>query len=199
MVLQAYHAWQREYGEGVARGMGKLGYAWGVEDQRKLLESYRPARTLAVQGMTHVKNQVQRAQWIARGWVTGEADYWVLMDKAGEAGGAPDYPRVEQVLPAVKEAGMLVVIAHPSMYFDGAKRELMDRLRLECSLDGLECSHRAVPAKYWPVYRAYCLEHGLVSTAGTDCHTDEEVRELLGSHGGSEEWLDEFLARLGGN
>jgi predicted metal-dependent phosphoesterase TrpH len=104
---------------------------------------------------------------------------------------------VQDVVPAVKEAGLLVVIAHPSMYFDGAKRELMDRLRVECSLDGLECAHPAVPAEYWPVYRAYCVEHGLVSTAGTDCHTDEEVRKLLGRHGGEEAWLGEFLERLG--
>jgi predicted metal-dependent phosphoesterase TrpH len=196
-VLEKYHVWQREYGAGVARGMGKLGFAWGVEDQRRLLESYRPERTLRVQGMTHVKNQVQRADWIARGWIRGEEDYWPLMHKAQEAGGAPEYPHVKEVVPALKEAGMLVVIAHPSMYFDGAKRELMDQLRVECSLDGLECSHPAVPAEYWPVYRAYCEEHGLVSTAGTDCHTDEEVRRLLGRHSGPEEWLGEFLERLG--
>jgi predicted metal-dependent phosphoesterase TrpH len=195
-VLDNYHIWQQEYGSGIARGMEKLGYAWGIDDQRKLLQSYRPERTLRVQGRTHVKNQVQRAEWIARGWIQHDDEYWPLVLKAGDAGGAPDYPHVHDVVPALKEARMLVVIAHPSMYFDGAKRELMDRLRVECALDGLECSHRAVPPEYWPVYRAYCLEHALVSTAGTDCHEDKEVRELLGQHGGEEKWLNEFLERL---
>ena len=74
----------------------------------------------------------------------------------------------------------------------------MDALTEECRLDGIECSHLKVPIECTPIYRAYCEEKGLFSVAGTDCHSNEDIEELLTCHGGKEAWLDEFLERLDG-
>ena len=69
----------------------------------------------------------------------------------------------------------------------------MDKLRLECQLDGIECAHRQVPPEFTPIYRAYCVEHGLFSVAGSDSHTLGDIQELFAGHGGADEWLYEFL------
>jgi predicted metal-dependent phosphoesterase TrpH len=118
------------------------------------------------------------------------------MRRAGKAVGFPRYPAVADVIPAVKAAGALVAIAHPRGYFNECDRGRMDALRLECQLDGIECAHPGVPEELTPVYRQYCEDHGLFSTGGSDCHTEEDIAEKFALHGGPDEWLDELLDRL---
>ncbi len=89
-----------------------------------------------------------------------------------------------------------MAIAHPFGYFRKDSVERMDALRLECSLDGIECAHPGVPPEFTGKYREYCERHGLFSTGGSDCHTDEDVATGFAGHGGPDEWLDEFLDRL---
>ena len=195
-VMEMYHQWQRDYGAAIVRGMKALGYAWNDDDRREVLEGYRPARAIAVQGLTHMDCDVQRKAFKQRGFIGHDDEYPELLRRAGQAGAAPDYPAAERVIPHLKAAGVLVVIAHPAGYFGGQDRCLMDALRLECRLDGIECAHPRVPPPLTEVYRAYCLEHGLVSTAGTDCHTERNIAQFLGGHGGQESWLGEVLDRL---
>ena len=119
----------------------------------------------------------------------------------------PPYPAVKRVVQAVKEAGGLVVIAHPTNYFLRDDVSRMDVLRRECDLDGVECAHRIVPPELTEFYRAYCKKHGLVSTGGSDCHHPEDVvspplqpghttaRHFAG-HIGADDWFEEFLERL---
>ena len=195
-VMEMYHRWQRDCGAALVRGMQALGHAWNDEDRRRLLEGYRPPRTIAVQGFTHVKNEIQREAFKRRGFIQHDDQYVELIGRARRAASAPAYPAAGQVVPALKAAGVLVVIAHPTNYFRGQDRDRMDALRLECGLDGIECAHPAVPPQLTPAYRAYCREHGLVSTAGTDCHTELEIEQSLGRHGGEESWLVEVLDHL---
>lgn len=195
-VLNAYHQWQRDYGSAVSRGMVALGYDYGDPPRLDLLRSYRPDKTIRVQGNTHVKNGAQRDHFLAQGWVPDVEGYGALMKRVTETVDLPPYPSAELVIPPLKEAGVLLSIAHPAGYFQRDSRDRMDQLRQELQLDGVECAHPSVPAELTPVYRAYCQEHGMVSTAGSDAHTTEDIHALFARHGGEEKWLDEILDRL---
>lgn len=195
-VIAAYHEWQREYGAAVSRGMVALGYDYGDDRRLELLQTYRAARTLAVQGTTHVQNGAQRNHFLAQGWIADADEYSSLLRRARESAPTPPYPSAELVVPAVKETGALIAIAHPPVYFQGADEGRMDTLRRELHLDGIECAHPGVPEDLTPTYRQYCVKHKLFSCAGSDAHSADDIEAKLSRHGGQEEWLGELLERL---
>ena len=196
-VLDAYHTWQQETGAAICRGLQALGHDYTDAHRVELLESYRPARTLQVQGHTHVSNSVQREYFVERGFIANPDAYRDLMQQARQKVSSPDYPAVDFVIPAVKQLGVVVGIAHPHGYFAQGNRQRMDTLREECQLDGVECAHQSVPVDFTPVYRAYCAEHDLFSTGGSDSHSDHDIETKFAGHGGDPAWLDDFLARVG--
>ena len=196
-VLDAYHAWQREYGAAVCAGVRALGHDFTDAHWHDLLHSYRPAEALAVQGATHVKNEVLRGYFVKRGFIASPEDYGPLLRRAQNAVPFPPYPAVSAVVPAVKAGGARVAIAHPYGYFAGCDEARMDAIRAECGLDGIECAHPGVPVEYTQRYRAYCERHGLFSVGGSDCHADDEIAKNFAVHVGPEHWLDAFLDRLG--
>jgi len=195
-VWQAYHEWQREYGTATTAGMRALGFDYTDAQREELLASYRPARTIAVQGATHVSNKHQRAWFIERGFINSDEEYGPVLAAAGQEVARPPYPSAEFALPAVTAHGALVVIAHPTGYFQRDNAERMDLLREELLLDGIECAHGGVPPELTPVYRAYCERHGLLSTGGSDLHWSGSAREGIGRHLGPDKWWDEIAARL---
>lgn len=195
-LLDLYHEWQRDFGVATSRGMRALGYDYSDQHRLELLTSYRPAHAIKLQGTTHVKNAIQRRYFVERGFIASEEEYSPLVQRAREEGHAPTYPEVSVVVPIVHQAGARVAIAHPYGYFNGDDHKRMDTLRAECALDGIECAHRSVPPEFTPRYREYCLEHGLFSVAGSDCHADANIQEEFAGHGGPDEWLPEFLSRL---
>ena len=195
-LLDNYHAWQRAAGAARSSGLQALGHRFSDADRLELLETYRPAQVIAVQGNTHVKNQVLRDHCVDRGFIANAEEYGELMGRAHQQVPVPPYPRVENVVPIVKGVGVKVAIAHPHGYFNSGDRARMDALRQECQLDGIECDHRSVPPEFTPIYRQYCVEHGLFSVGGSDSHSDEDIQEFFAGHGGPDEWLDEFLGSL---
>jgi len=199
-VFAAYHEWQRAYGSAISDGMVALGYDYGRERRMELLQSYRPQRIIDVQGPTHVANRIQRAYFVSRKFAADMDEALALAARAAEEAPPPPYPKAEDVLPAVRRSGAVSVIAHPLGYFNGADRARMNALREELQFDGIECAHPATPAELTPIYRAYCKEHGLVSTAGSDCHNvpDENSENTLdvAMHRGEDVWLDELLDRI---
>lgn len=196
-VWDTYRRWQIELGSAISAGVSALGFDYSDQQRQELLESYRPARTISAQGPTPASNKMRRAFFIERGYVSDEQEYQDLIAAAARAVPTPRSPSAESVLPAVKEQGALLVIAHPPAYFDGADRNRMEMLREELLLDGVECAHRKkVPHELTPVYRAWCEEHDLISTAGSDLHWPEDVSEGIGAHIGAEEWWQEIEARL---
>ncbi len=206
-VLEEYHQWQRAAGAAKVRAMQALGYEYREEDHLEVLRSYRPERVLACQGATHVRAMTEVDYFVKRGFIANREEYPALRKRLPREFAAPPYPAVERVVSAVKQAGGLVVIAHPSGYFQGKDRYRMDALSEECSLDGIECAHRIVDPELTSFYRAYCRERRLVSTAGSDSHHDEDIltppekwgytpERRFASHIGEEAWLDEFLERI---
>jgi 3',5'-nucleoside bisphosphate phosphatase len=194
-IFNEYHEWQRRRASSTISGMQKLGYEYRRADHEGILRGYRPPEVLALQGTTHIKHARQRTFFMERGWVKTETDYGPLMQAATEFEPVP-YPPVERVVKAVKAAGALVVIAHPTGYFRRTDEKTMDALREECQFDGIECSHSWVTPELQPIYRAYCIKHGLLSTGGSDSHTTEHHLTLMGQYGTPEEWWKEIDERL---
>ena len=197
-VFNLYRWWQREYGAAISEGMRALGFSFNEEQRLELLATYRPARAIAAQGATHVSNQVLRDHFLAKGFISSPEEYGQLMRQLGEKVGFPPYPSVSEVVPALKKAGCLIVIAHPYRYFSGYDLTRIDALREICGLDGIECAHPNVPAEYGKRYCEYCDLHGLVPTGGSDCHDESSIEEYFARHNGPTCWLDKFLNALEG-
>lgn len=207
-VLEEYNAWQRAAGEAITSGMQALGFDFTQEEQRKVLATYRPEKVIARHGVTHCTVSELMKAFLRLGYIKSPEEFAELNRRRRQAVPTLPYPAVERVVPAVKAAGGTVVIAHPAGYFEQKNRSRMDQLREECDLDGIECAHRTVSPELTDFYREYCLQHGLVSTAGSDCHHPEDVLtpvtqwghtpdRRFACHIGKPEWLDELLERLG--
>jgi predicted metal-dependent phosphoesterase TrpH len=181
----------------------------------------RPDNVVAVQGQSLRNAGKSGAAMVAKGLFATVEEYTAVMDEAAMRGRellgkvSLPRPRAEAFIPVIKATGALLVLAHPhgSLVRDrelrpehlrGNEIAMLDILRAELQLDGLECCNGpGVPQERIDRHRAYCVKHGLLSTAGRDCHggkpdmSDEQVIEQnLGWHLGANEWLDEFLTRL---
>ncbi|MBE7465333.1 MAG: PHP domain-containing protein [Planctomycetes bacterium] len=195
-LFAASRKWEHANGASISSGLEILGFPFTEADRLRLMLTYRPAHAVAAHGPTHIKNGVLRAYLVARGVIGSEAQYDELRARIRALTKPAAYPPAAEVVPVLKAAGVLVALAHPHGYFNQGDRARMDTLRAELQLDGIECAHPGVPPEFTPVYRAYCVEHGLVSVGGTDNHSDEEAHAHLGRHLGAAEWLAEFLERL---
>ena len=195
-VIDHYHEWQREYGAALSRGLRAVGCDYTDDDRLALLKSYRAAHIIDEQGNTHVRNPLQAEYFVKRGFISDVEQYHDLLRRAAQAVPRPPYPAVDLVVPVVHDTGALIAVAHPRAYFNGIDEKHMDALRDECALDGIECAHPSTPPEFGAAYRRYCVRHGMVSVAGSDCHVPEHLDTLFARHGGTEEWLDELLGRL---
>jgi len=195
-VLGEYHEWQQACGTAISRGMEALGFRYGDTQRRTLLKDYRPAKTIRAQGYTHVRNGAQRSHFLHKRFIATAEEYKEVLSQAGQEEPRPTYPEASRVVPVLKQVGALIAMAHPHGHCPNAGSAKLDALREECGLDGFECAHKSMPPELSPRFREYCVQQGLFSVAGSDCHLDHETRTLLGRHGGREEWLDEFLERL---
>lgn len=198
-VLAMYHTWQREYGSALSRTLTMGGYPFTDKDRYELLARYREKRCMELQGTTHVQGH------LIVDYLTQEKKYFADKAAYGEFMAQyklPPYPDYDVVLPAVKAAGGLVFIAHPTRYFRRDDLNRMDTLREMLQFDGIECAHNSVPDELSPFYREYCLKHKLLSTAGSDCHSLEGLpyrfcpEHEIGVHNGITAWRDEIAERV---
>jgi len=207
-VVERYRRWQREIGEAMSRGMQSYGFAYDEAGRLDVLRSYRAREVLKHQGLgSQILRKREVDHFVACGWFSTPEEASELQLRILKEFPRPPFPAVEEVVPAVKAAGGLVVIAHPARYFQGDNLRRMETLREECALDGLECAHHAVHPELTRFYRNYCRRHGLLSTAGSDSHHAEHLAPPTGPwhevperkfacHLGEEAWLDELLERL---
>ena len=70
-VFEAYRAWQVACGSAVSANLMRLGHDFNDEARLQLLKSYRPAQTIAKQGITHVKAGVMRQHLLDMGVAKG--------------------------------------------------------------------------------------------------------------------------------
>jgi len=132
---------------------------------------------LSASGMDATPDAVQRIL----------ADMWVPV---------PEAPVASEIIPQLKKTDLVLVLAHPYYCFDGKDISKLDLLREEFQFDGVECAHPHVEPDQTETLARYCRNHGLLLTAGTDNHGEENIAATLGVHHGSETWLDPFLERV---
>lgn len=185
-----------ETGERISRLYQQLGVPFDGKRRREALLIYKPGRVMDHGGATHVRGNYLLQYFLLQGWVNSHAEFKSLQQEVNAKLQRPEWPSAARVGEAIRESGGLIVIAHPYANFDGADRQRMDRLREECQLDGIECAHYRIPQDLNPVYRDYCKQHGLVSTAGSDSHSYADIDSRFGRHGGEEIWFEEFMERL---
>ncbi len=190
-MFETYRRWQVANGHSFSENMVRLGFDFDDDARLKLLQSYRAPRIIAKQGNTHVRYSTKVQELIRRGFCKDIEGFRAL---SSQFTGTPDYPEYDYVIPIVKRAGGVVIIAHPYDYFlhDNVKR--MDELREMLQLDGIECAHTDVPEAATPFYRSYCEKHHLLSSGGSDIHTPNA--DGFAAHCGPELWLDELLERI---
>lgn len=187
-VFEMYRDWQVAYGRAISKNLCRLGYAFDDAVRLQLLQSYRPAAAIAKQGNTHVRFETLVEYCAANGITNDYRKFRMQFEDM------PLYPSYEKVVPVVKAAGGVIFIAHPFGYFLENDRTRMDALREMLQLDGIECAHPSVPVEMTPVYRAYCEEHGLLSSGSSDLHTPEA--DKFAANCASDFWLDEILERV---
>ena len=190
-LWRTYREWQHAYGHGYSANLTRMGFDFDDDARLRLLKTYRSERLIAKHGNSHVRFHVMRDECIRRGWARDTDDYWRLYNSFTEM---PDYPEYDYVIPRVKRAGGVVIIAHPYDYFNHYDVKLMDELREMLQLDGIECAHPSVPQEATDFYREYCVKHHLLSSGGSDLH--EAPFDDFAKHSGKDEGLDELIERV---
>ena len=190
-LFDLYRNWQIASGTEASKNFCRLGYDFDDNARLELLKSYRTEAAIAKQGNSHVRNGTLVQHCIDSGFCKDADGYRAIRKQFVNM---PPYPSYEVMVPAVKAAGGLIFIAHPFNYFLQNDRKRMDALREMFQLDGIECAHPSVPEEMTPVYRAYCEEHGLLSSGGSDLHSP--VADEFAGHCAPDFWLDEILERV---
>ncbi|MGI6200108.1 MAG: PHP domain-containing protein [Christensenellales bacterium] len=85
------------------------------------------------------------------------------------------FPDAARVCRRIHAGGGYVFLAHPGETFSALGpselTELLDALRT-AGLDGVECGYPKHSAEQIAFFSAYCQRHGLMMSAGSDCHGD---------------------------
>lgn len=78
----------------------------------------------------------------------------------------------EEVIKAIKKAGGVAILAHPSYYYPGnVMSEEMLNDYLDMGIDGVECYSSYNPLKeQHKYYFEYCKKNDLIVSGGSDCH-----------------------------
>lgn len=195
-LMQVYAQLRLDTARALVRGLIELGCDFDDELLDGLAKSYRPANIVDRQGLTQVHGEVLRIHLLKTGDITHEDEFGEFRARAKRIAGAPSYPAIDKVVPVAQRLGAVVSMAHPTLYLDDFDVQRLDALREEIGFDGIECAHPAIPQALTPQYRAYCVERGLVSTAGSDSHTAAQIEAEFATHGGHDEWMEELSERL---
>ena len=199
------HRYQWDMGDGFSAIAARLGGEYTREERRKLLLGYRPERVVELQGITHVRNEIQMDYWISKGFAASrEAIREALNGPATHYRDLlPSPPGADEVSKIVHEAGGVMLIAHPTAYFLGKNLTRIEAVREFSNFDGVECAHPGTAPENGRFWRSYCERNKLLSSGGTDMHSDA-AREALqlspdrsfAEHLGDERWLDELCERV---
>ncbi len=192
-VASWYHRWAQAGGAALVDALVSAG-GRAPEEADPVARACRPAKTMPVQGLTHTSRAMIAGALEARGRHVDDELLSAIHAQMWER--TPDIPFAEDVVPDLKKGGALTVLAHPNLLDEHTMAPQLSELAAELMLDGIECAHPGVPVACTPVLRSYCLEHSLVSTAGSDNHGFDDIEGALGVHAGEIRWLDEFLERI---
>lgn len=89
----------------------------------------------------------------------------------------------QEVINAIKKAGGVAILAHPSYYFPGNVMPLnMLDSYLDMGIDGIECFSTYNPFKEQnEYYYNYCKKYNLIVSGGSDCHGSVYTTRAVGT------------------
>jgi 3',5'-nucleoside bisphosphate phosphatase len=108
-----------------------------------------------------------------QGYGTGEPSAWKVLTDAGFLWATND---MAAVVDAAHQSGAVCLIAHPGRG-DGFTRydaHLLDKLRRQVPIDGLEVYYPAHTPEQIGMYREYAQTHRLLISSGSDSHGPEK-------------------------
>ena len=83
-----------------------------------------------------------------------------------------DLPPAEEIIPMIKNAGGVTVLAHPSYHFPKSVMPIgqLDFFK-DLNIDGIECyCTYNKPEENFKYYVDYCKKHNIAISGGSDCH-----------------------------
>jgi hypothetical protein len=141
---------------------------------------------------------------IDEGFCSDVSDFFGRLFAAPRRLPYPEYPHPAAAIAAIRSAGGVPVLAHPFGSIGGAGSadwQALFRRLLEAGIAGMECHTPYHSEEQSAAARAFCDEHGLLITGGSDTHGHFTVRRKLGrpkvfAH---QLRLGELLERAAGN
>lgn len=91
------------------------------------------------------------------------------------------YPKADEVLKEVKEAGGKLFIAHLFRYNLENPLEFLDLLKENKIIDGVEINHSSFTDEQTKMLEKYCRDNNLLMSGGTDCHGDKKKDRKIGT------------------
>lgn len=86
-----------------------------------------------------------------------------------------DYPKLEEAIKAVKDAGGKAIMAHVFIYkWAKDKEEMIKDIHINYNIDGFECYHSSFTEEQIEYLTNYCIKHNLLMSGGSDCHGDNK-------------------------
>lgn len=86
-----------------------------------------------------------------------------------------DYPKLEEAIKAVKDAGGKAIMAHVFIYkWAEDKEEMIKDIHNNYKVDGFECHHSSFTEEQIEYMTNYCKKHNLLMSGGSDCHGDNK-------------------------
>jgi predicted metal-dependent phosphoesterase TrpH len=105
------------------------------------------------------------------GYGPSSATVWKILQSAGVRWSSTD---LITVVDAAHQSSAVCVLAHPGKYQE-LTTPLLNKLREEIPLDGLEVYHPAHTPPQIELYRAYAQKHHLLVSAGSDSHGPHQL------------------------
>jgi 3',5'-nucleoside bisphosphate phosphatase len=118
---------------------------------------------------------------IDKGLCTNHKDYFSLFIETENPFNDIDFTSLEKVIPAVKLAGGIPVIAHPgaNVYTDDHRHIL--NIMFNAGIEGVECYHPENNPEVTEFALDFCKKNNLYITGGSDCHGDFVKARKLGN------------------
>lgn len=86
-----------------------------------------------------------------------------------------DYPKLEEAIKAVKNAGGTAIVAHIFIYkWAKDKEALIKDIHTNYDIDGFECYHSSFSEEQIEYILKYCRDNNLLMSGGSDCHGDNK-------------------------
>lgn len=137
---------------------------WNPENDWASVEIYKNFKS-------HQENESKLPEDLWNDFTTFTKKYCADFNNSFYIDKSKDYPTVEEAVNAIKNAGGKVFVAHVFIYkWVDDKESLIRELHREFDIDGFECYHSNFSDDQIKYINAYCEEHNLLKSGGSDYH-----------------------------